>query len=428
MRVPFLRSVFHLTLRTHHGDSAILIVSSIVFATLCRAASARFIAQPIGPELFGILSVSFSWVTLCSGLATVGFVPSMTVLVLRANEHVEIQKLVGGLSFLLVLLALPLVLATRFSNVLLGDIVTPEQLRLIQTASPLLIFLPLSNALPLFMPATGNAPLVALSKVLHPALWLAIGSYSVRLGRIEGTELLAAYLISACVSAVLITASLKPSISQLGTTVSRLVTMNREYGIHQYLGKVVTVASGQLMSLLLVPIISGAAEYGFFVVSQTVGSVPYLILLGVFQSRARQIGKRRHFTRNEFAFALAAATGAGLLISVVSRQLVLALWGTDFGASISWVPWLALASSVQAVRLPFSFAISSWSDPNYKFVTMGGDFVRLVVNAILIVGFGVPGAVAAIVISELLCLSIVSSYYRKNVCSWSAMSAKNRDE
>jgi hypothetical protein len=281
------------------------------------------------------------------------------------------------------------------------------------------LFLPLAVSLPRLVESVGNTWLLVATIITQPVVWLAITFPLVRLGSASATSLVLAHLAAMVVMIAVATALAKPSFRQPRESIASLVRMNRQYGIHQYQAKVVTIASSQLVSVVLIPRISGTTEYGFFAIALLLASPPFMTLQAAFKVRARQVGVRRAFTKNELLASVALGALVAMAVLAVHRFVLVILLGQQFLPVSRWVPALLFASVVQAATLPFTYAISGWSDPKYKRVTIGNGVVGLVLHAALILSFGVAGAVHALVLQRCFSLFTMAWYYSQNVKAWS---------
>ncbi len=409
------RSSAHSPILSARPSPTVLATAAIAATTLVtlslKLLNGRLIANPLGPEVFGWYSTLIGIVTIASLFSRGGLVTAVRISLLRSNDAAERERLIGA-AVVLALARGVLIVGLLYAllpllNMWYGD----EISRTILAIGILFTILPTVQMIPHLAPANGCPYLVARSRLISGIAWTVIGSSLVIFG-LTRLEWLATGFVLAQV-AVLPTAwrVLRPRFQQLASSLRKISSYWRSYGIHQYFAQLCEQGT-HLLVVVLVPVLCSPAEYGCLCIAHLIAGQTSLLSNSLFQARFRTIASQARvpakYIRGNLTCLVVSACGVLLL----QLPLVRFIYGDEFLLVTQLVPIVLIGWCFHAAYQPYLAAITGWADRRFKYTSFASSAAAAVLYPVLVVQGQVWGAAIGHAIVKSMSWGLLYGFYR----------------
>ncbi len=391
--------------------ATLAVATATVLNLLLRLVIGRVIARPIGPEVFGQLATLEGVLVLPALLTRFGFLVASRLHIVRTEKELQRQEATGAIFLIAILRGAVLTIALIPGTLVIRYFYGPEIASAAMWIVPMMVLLPLAQMVPLLVPAYGRTSLLVQCQLVGTIGWLILGGAVVHMTS-PTLSLLAVcrhLAILAVIPVVLVV--LRPVFSNLRGHLTALGSLWKSYGIHQYFAQLCDQGATQFMILLL-PVMAGPSEYGYYVLAQTIAMQTGLLSTALFQARFRLIARlgrvpRKFFWANLFCIGISAA---GIL--AIQKLVIDIVYGPAFLPVSRLIPGLVLAEAIHSGYRPFITAISGWGDARFKYTSFIAGPVALAIYPLLIEYYGVTGAVTATILLMTVWFVLVVGFYR----------------
>lgn len=392
--------------------------SSVLFGSMFLSMGLTFIssvvlARNLGPELYGDLKFIYIVWSLLALLVSFGYFHSGSRVLVINDDNQKIREITGTILSIAFIMGILISLVSLLIANPLDKIFTTQIAVGMMSVAPLLIFIPITAALPLILQGTNKIYHLSIYKLLPEVIYLFCIIILAYLGRISPINAIISKQLSIYIVIFFIVISIRPSFKAILVWWREIRTQNRSYGGPVYRGSLANVASSQVIRLSLSYWVDNTA-IGFYSLARSLVEplkfVPNAVATSSFRSFASQTRISKRVLIATVAFSITSLFFALLF----------------FGKPLSWIYTDSFAP-VSAIARVFAFSaiLHGFGDLFNRFLGAHGKgnelrnaaylvgLVNVVGFFILVPRFGTLGAVITTVLASITYFLFIYNSYRK---------------
>jgi len=379
-------------------STGILVISSIIIARL------------LGPEDYGLYSLLIVVPSLFIGLVDFGITSAITRFSVKFRTESKNPDVGGviktGLFFELAVGVIASVFCFLFSDVLATYLINrPEAGFYIKVASILILFQTLFNTLSsIFMGLDNmenNAVMMiirAFTKILLSTLLIILG-FGI-LGALLGH--ISCYIVAAAVSAAILTLKLRKN-RENHKAGSGILKSMLKYGAPLYMSGLLGLFMLQYQTIIIAFLTSNA-EIGNFQVATLFSTAitlivyPFTTLFPAFSKLDPENGQLSQFFRRSVKYTALLLIPASVAIAVMSKDLVLTFFGSDYNLAPTFVAFYILINLYAGFgSVVFTFLFNGIGRTD---IVLKSSLINIIVFTplapLLTASYGITGLIAAL--------------------------------
>jgi len=378
------------------------------------------IARLLGPENYGLYSLSLVVPLILSGLIDFGVNPALTRFSAKLRAEGKTQLATGmlksGLLFKLILSIAMFTVCFTFSDIFATYILNrPGMGFLIKLASSLILFQIIYSTL--------NSAFIGLDKMEGSALIMnaqsiaktALSPLLVVLGfSVAGALMghIASYVIAALVGSILFSKYYKVLGKASNNSFSSNLKTMLSYGFPLYLSALLALVLGQYQTIILAFFASNA-EIGNFNIATNLSSLvnvlifPLAALFPAFSKINRNNGELRHVFKLSVKYTALLIIPATVIVAILSRDIVYTLYGYTYGSAPFFLQLYILTFLYSGLgSIVLSYLLNGIGETKVVLKTsLINLLIFLPLAPALTIPYHVPGLIVATLVSSLLSLA-----------------------
>lgn len=293
---------------------------------------------------------------------------------------------------------------------------TDEMKSIVKMCMPLLIVFPFQLFLENALQGDNRIHQLSFFRILPKLLYIAVGvSILLTFGHASLSTVIPVHLISILLVFIFIVSKLEINLKPDLTVLKQLISENKSYGFPVYVGAISNVGTAQLAGLTIGIFIDNRS-FGLFslalAISYPLTMLPSVIGTVLFKDFANREYMPKNVTLITVLLSLASLVGFLLIV----ENVFLLLYSEDYIDAINLTYGIGFASIFRGLGDYFNKFLGS---KGLGRQLMNGAFINgisnLFGNTVLVYFFGLPGAVATKIVSDLLYSSSMYYYYKKYV-------------
>ncbi|MBL8148999.1 MAG: glycosyltransferase [Blastocatellia bacterium] len=391
-----------------------LLFAAQISSTLLNAAASAVMANWLGRDKFGIfVFCSISIIQFLSyffefGIASAG----ARLLAIERGTEGE-RKILGGLITAGLSIGLLFSLMIALLAEFIDQLFNTEVKDILLMSAPLCVGIPMQFFLEQACQGLNRIKTLALQRLILPAASFSFIAATLLLGADSPKNVLLASLTGTTLSTFVVVAALKPSFANLTLSVRQIIDETRRFGLDIYLGRVTSMASTKLDSVLI-PIFLGTTAFGFYAVAQKF-SEPLINLsrsmsITRFKSFANDLSVKRIVAQSNFLLLIVGTLG----LIVLGPYLIVLIYSKDFAPAGELMLPFAIGSCLLGLIQPYNGFLSAHGrGGELRNISFAIGLINVFSLFLVIPRFAMMGAAWMLAFGATLNFSLHYYYYRK---------------
>ena len=387
---------------------------AVILSVVIGIGSSMITTRILKPDDYGNLKFIQNIYQLLATISSLGILPTGALLLARMKENDRSKhELIGAIILLTVVLSLVFMMLSAgfsfFENQWFGNNLG----HLILIFSPILAVLIFQPCLEYILQGDNRIYLMSLLRILPGLLFiLAILGLKYFIG-ITLTATLLIQLATAGFVTILIIILLKPRYSNFRKHRQQILTTNKQYGWHVYIGSISSVATSYLSTFAISYYLDNA-NVGFYSLAVTL-SMPLMQIANVVGTTYfKDFAVAPVLPKKITLMAVGLTTGAALIFILLIKYVVIILYTVQFLPVVALAYITAIGSSLFGLGDYINrFLQAKGKGKELRNSAFIVGFVNIVGYFLLVYFFGVIGAAITQFCAGLVYLTAMLYFYRR---------------
>lgn len=396
---------------------SILLLFSTAISMLMLLGSNYFLTKIFSPEQFGNYYFIINIFVLCQTIFNFGIFQSASRLIAISDNNKKNREFyAAGLIFIFLLYILMsiclLIYALNSSNIKEKDLLHPFLI-----AIPFGWVYLLTNFNELLLQGSNKIGLLAQARLLPRTLFfiiLGIIFYSHLSGNLN--KIIVLYFVSYICSYLYIVYKIKPSFSNLKDRTKEIISANKKFGFHIYIGALISVGVTSLSGILISYYGVDNTSVGYFSIATQICAplalIPNVMATAFFRQFANSERINPKITRNMLFLSLVCL----IIVLILAKPVILYIYGNEYLDAVTLVIYLAIGALLYGIADFYNrFLLSKGKGKELRNAAFLVGISLLLANIILIKYYGAIGAAISKVIAGIIYFTAIFTLY-KRVC------------
>lgn len=409
-----IQSYKHIKLSKQQKQVIGLYISTLVgtiLGVLASIVNTRF----LNPEDYGDVRYVQNIINFASALLLFGYFLSGSRLLALTN-HEERSRRIRGAMIIILILASGLLLCITF---LCGIIDKNIEVRHLFLISLPVCFQPLFlNYINTTAQGDNHIGRLAIARLFPALLYVPIGYFVYsNYGATSSKLVLIQWGIYSAIYLIIIT-STYPKLRNLKPIFKELNQENKSYGLQLYWGSLFMVASGYLAGIFLGLFNNDNTNVGFYTLALTVTSPLAMLPAIVGTTYFKKFAREPRIPSRVMKFTIILTIGSCILFILIIQPIVTFLYSRDYSQVGIYASWLALGFSIHGFGDMLNRYLGSHGQgKQIRNASIFCGLFKIFGFSFLVWLWNINGALLTVVISDLIYLILMYTYYLRFIKS-----------
>lgn len=395
---------------------ASMFTGSNVAVSLLGIFSTTILARHLGSSSFGDYSFTIAFLTFTAMIFEFGLFPPAARLAAVATPPRQ-RRIVGAA----LLLYVPVGVA--FCGTVAGFSFAVDTWFHVRAGSALSIAAPIAFAVPftqilqLLAQGIDRLHIASVTAVGMQSLLVGFLVLAVMSGHLDVRIAVVLRCAAIAVAALAAVVWLRPVFDRVADHMVELVNGARAYGVHLYVGRVLSIGTYN-MDVLMLGVFTDSKSVGFYTLAGSVAAAAGLPVLGMATALFAPLARAKGIQPRLLVIALMIGSAATLTAWALAGPFITAVFGEQYRSAVELVPPLALAQAVRGVTSVYNtFLQAHGRGRELRNAGLILTASNLALNFGLIPPFGAVGAAWASVLALIANLIAHVIFYRQATVS-----------
>ncbi|MDQ1318320.1 MAG: Polysacc synt protein [Candidatus Poribacteria bacterium] len=370
--------------------------------------------RSLGPDNYGILAFYYTVTGFMLLFFRFGFASSGGLLIAQEKDNYEVKKLIGAMITIFILIGIVYSLFVFIFSFFVDDIFNTDIGNILKWSSIPILFYPFQFMINSITRGSNKIGMLSFYQIVPKIIYMVGILIFMALHKIGVISLIILTVGNTVIINLLIITIWKPSFKELRLNIRKLLSKNREYGIHLYLGQISDQSTYGLDGILISYFVN-TTQLGFYNLAHTITSPMVMLSQALSSSLFKEFVHRERIPKKiiylNFLWLMSCAVG----IILIGKYIVFLFFSNQFLPVVSLIiPW-SIASFFQGAYQPYNMFLGAKGEWRMGYLAFITTPINLIGNIILIPRYGAYGAAIASAISMLFWYILFLLLYFKNI-------------
>lgn len=393
--------------------SVIILIGAQFLAMVLAFGINAYLANDLGPEIFGAFSLILSIVAFGSMVLNFGFYPSVGLLIGEETYKRQQQELIGAILIIFIMLSCLAVLAILIFGRFLNDIFEANIHYIFTSLWFLIIFWPVRELSIQIAKGLGSSNLIALTRISIPFIFGGLLLLSYFSGSLDLLEASFAQFFALLLFFILFLLILKPKFTNLKEKIRLIIEKTKNYGSKIYLGSLSANTWPDLL-IFYISFYGTFSDVAVYKVSLLIISPLVLVGQNLALYLFRKLVGKSEVDKNLFLGNMVIAVLLAVIFILMADIIVSVIFGNDYQEVVVISRIMVVGAMLCCIyQVPDAYmnANSKGKEVLYSSIIMGATAVISAV--ILISEFGLLGAAITYVLANIVYLTAITFFYNR---------------
>jgi O-antigen/teichoic acid export membrane protein len=391
---------------------ASLFTGSSVTVSLLGIVSTTILARHLGSSSFGDYSFTISFLTFTAIFFEFGLFPPAARLAAVATPLRQ-RRIVGAALLLYIPVGLAFCGVVFVCSFAVDNWFHVNANTALRIAAPLAFAIPFSQILQLLAQGIDRLHVASVAAVGMQSLLIAFLGVAVMSGHLDVRIAVALRCAAIAVAVLAAAVWLRPAFDRAADHILELVRGARAYGVHLYIGRVLSIGTYN-MDVLMLGLFTDSKSVGFYTLAGSVAAAAGLPVLGMATALFAPLARENAIQPRLLVIAAVIGSVTTLAAWALAGPFINAVFGEEYRSAAKLVLPLALAQGVRGVTGIYNtFLQAHGRGHELRNAGLVLTASNLVLNVGLIPPFGAVGAAWASVLALIANLIAHVVFYRR---------------